>query len=63
MFATNRLRLGPRSWIDAGAIGEVMATQVFGAANKPDSYWTEAIAGGCRRPGASRRWSRAAAFC
>ncbi len=31
--------------IDAGAIGEVMATQVFGAANKPDSYWTGGYSG------------------
>jgi predicted dehydrogenase len=29
-----------RALIEAGAIGEVMATQVFGAANKPESYWT-----------------------
>jgi predicted dehydrogenase len=31
--------------IKAGAIGEVMATQVFGAANKPDSYWTGGYSG------------------
>ncbi len=34
-----------KEWIDAGAIGEVMATQVFGAANKPDSYWTGGYSG------------------
>jgi UDP-N-acetyl-2-amino-2-deoxyglucuronate dehydrogenase len=34
-----------RQLIEAGAIGEVMATQVFGAANKPDSYWTGGYSG------------------
>jgi UDP-N-acetyl-2-amino-2-deoxyglucuronate dehydrogenase len=29
-----------RELIGQGAIGEVMATQVFGVSNKPDSYWT-----------------------
>lgn len=31
--------------IEAGAIGEVIATQVFGAANKPESYWTGGYSG------------------
>jgi predicted dehydrogenase len=31
--------------IDRGAIGEVMATQVFGASNKPESYWTGGYSG------------------
>lgn len=31
--------------IDQGAIGEVMATQVFGASNKPVSYWTGGYTG------------------
>lgn len=31
--------------IDQGAIGEVMTTQVFGASNKPDSYWTGGYTG------------------
>lgn len=29
-----------RDLIAQGAIGEVMAVQIFGTANKPDSYWT-----------------------
>jgi predicted dehydrogenase len=31
--------------IEQGAIGEVMATQVFGASNKPVSYWTGGYTG------------------
>jgi UDP-N-acetyl-2-amino-2-deoxyglucuronate dehydrogenase len=31
--------------IEQGAIGEVMATQVFGASNKPESYWTGGYTG------------------
>jgi UDP-N-acetyl-2-amino-2-deoxyglucuronate dehydrogenase len=31
--------------IDQGAIGDVMATQVFGASNKPVSYWTGGYTG------------------
>jgi predicted dehydrogenase len=34
-----------RELIQAGAIGEVMATQVFGASNKPGSYWTGGYTG------------------
>ncbi len=34
-----------KALIEAGAIGEVMATQVFGASNKPDSYWTGGYTG------------------
>ncbi len=34
-----------RELIQQGAIGEVMATQVFGAANKPASYWTGGYTG------------------
>jgi UDP-N-acetyl-2-amino-2-deoxyglucuronate dehydrogenase len=31
--------------IEQGAIGEVMATQVFGASDKPESYWTGGYTG------------------
>ena len=34
-----------RELVAQGAIGEVMATQVFGAANKPASYWTGGYSG------------------
>ncbi len=31
--------------IEQGAIGDVMATQIFGASNKPESYWTGGYTG------------------
>ncbi len=34
-----------KALIEHGAIGDVMATQVFGAANKPDTYWTGGYTG------------------
>jgi predicted dehydrogenase len=34
-----------RDLIAQGAIGDVMATQVYGASNKPDSYWTGGYTG------------------
>lgn len=34
-----------KALIEQGAIGDVMATQVFGAANKPQSYWTGGYTG------------------
>ncbi len=34
--------------LDAGVIGDVMATQVFGAANKPESYWSGGYSGRVR---------------
>jgi UDP-N-acetyl-2-amino-2-deoxyglucuronate dehydrogenase len=34
-----------KALIEQGAIGTVMATQVFGAANKPASYWTGGYSG------------------
>ncbi|MGC9467537.1 MAG: Gfo/Idh/MocA family protein [Anaerolineae bacterium] len=34
-----------KALISDGVIGEVMATHVFGAANKPDSYWTGGYTG------------------
>jgi len=34
-----------RELIASGAIGDVMATQVFGASNKPASYWTGGYTG------------------
>lgn len=44
------VRYQPATWkakvlIDQGAVGEVMATQVFGAANKPPSYWSGGYTG------------------
>ena len=37
--------LKAKQLIEQGAIGEVMATQVFGASNKPESYWTGGYSG------------------
>ncbi len=34
-----------KALIEQGAIGEVMATQVIGASNKPESYWTGGYTG------------------
>ena len=34
-----------KALIEQGAIGEVMATQVYGASNKPESYWTGGYSG------------------
>jgi predicted dehydrogenase len=34
-----------RELIAGGVIGDVMATQIYGASNKPDSYWTGGYSG------------------
>ncbi|MGC9520296.1 MAG: Gfo/Idh/MocA family protein [Anaerolineae bacterium] len=34
-----------KALVEQGVIGEVMATQVFGAANKPESYWSGGYTG------------------
>ena len=36
--------------IEHGAIGEIMATQVFGASNKPESYWMGGYTGRVKTP-------------